>query len=150
MGLYGERVGAFTLIADSPEEAARCMSQIKIVIRPMISNPPLHGARIAAEILGDQELRTKWLQDVKLMADRIITMRATLKANLEKEGSKRCWKHITDQIGMFCFTGLNAEQVQHLTSDYSIYLTKDGRISVAGLTSKNVGYLAHAMHEVTK
>jgi aspartate aminotransferase, mitochondrial len=90
------------------------------------------------------------LKDVKGMADRIISMRTMLKDNLAKEGSSRNWQHITDQIGMFCFTGMTAAQVEQLTSKYSVYLTKDGRISIAGVTSGNVGYLAHAMHQVTK
>nr|CAH8862860.1 unnamed protein product [Trichobilharzia regenti] len=150
MGLYGERVGAFTLVCSSAEEAERCLSQIKIIIRPMYSNPPIHGARIAAELMSNQELRRKWLADVKTMADRIITMRKSLKDNLSKLGSNRDWSHITNQIGMFCYSGLNPEQVDKLTNEYSIYLTKDGRISIAGLSSKNVEYLAHAMHQVTK
>lgn len=150
MGLYGERVGAFTITCENKDEAARVMSQIKILIRPMYSNPPIHGARIAARILNTANLRTQWLGEVKGMADRIISMRKQLKDGLAKEGSSRDWKHITDQIGMFCFTGLKPDQVERLTKDFSVYLTKDGRISVAGLSSKNVGYLAKAMHEVTK
>lgn len=150
MGLYGERVGAFTLVCGSKEEADRVMSQVKIIIRPTYSNPPLTGARIAQLILNDASLRTSWLKDVKGMADRIISMRNKLKDGLKKEGSSRNWQHITDQIGMFCFTGMNADQVAKLTKDYSIYLTKDGRISVAGITSANVDYLSHAMHQVTK
>jgi len=150
MGLYGERVGAFSLVCDSKEEADRCMSQIKILIRPMYSNPPIHGARIASTILNDAALKKEWLQDVKGMADRIISIRAELKGNLEKLGSTHNWNHITDQIGMFCFTGLKKDQVEKLTKDFSVYLTKDGRISVAGISSSNVGYLAEAMHAVTK
>jgi aspartate aminotransferase len=150
MGLYGLRVGAFTLVCDSKEEADRVMSQIKIIIRPIYSNPPLTGARIAQLILNDASLRASWLKDVKGMADRIISMRNKLKDGLKKEGSSRNWQHITDQIGMFCFTGMTPDQVAKLTKDYSIYLTKDGRISVAGITSANVDYLAHAMHQVTK
>lgn len=84
------------------------------------------------------------------MADRIINCREQLKSNLKKIGSKHNWDHITDQIGMFCYTGMKPDQVERLTKDYSIYLTKDGRISMAGVTSKNVEYLANAMHEVTK
>lgn len=84
------------------------------------------------------------------MADRIISMRSQLQDLLAKEGSQKNWQHITDQIGMFCFTGITPEQVARLTKDYSIYLTKDGRISVAGISSKNVGYLANALHNVTK
>ena len=150
MGLYGERVGAFSLTCASKEEAAKVMSQVKIIIRPTYSNPPLTGARIAATILTDSQLRQSWLKDVKGMADRIISMRQKLRDNLKKEGSSRDWQHITDQIGMFCFTGMTPAQVEKLTKEYSIYLTKDGRISVAGITSSNVEYLAHAMHQVTK
>jgi aspartate aminotransferase len=100
------------------------------------------------------------------MADRIITMRTHLRELLVKEGSKRNWDHIVNQIGMFCFTGITPEQVKkdgnykfpifldfkvaRLTKEFSIYLTKDGRISMAGVSSKNIEYLAHALHEVTK
>jgi len=150
MGLYGERVGAFTIVANDSDEATRVMSQLKILIRPMISNPPIHGARIATKILTDENLKKQWLSDVKTMADRIINMRTQLKSLLEKEGSTKNWNHITDQIGMFCFTGISPEQVEKLTKEHSIYLTKDGRISVAGVSSKNVEYLAHALHQVTK
>jgi aspartate aminotransferase len=150
MGLYGERVGAFSLICASKEEADRTMSQLKILIRPMYSNPPIHGARIVNEILSDANLKKEWLRDVKEMADRIIGVRTTLKNNLKKLGSTKSWEHITDQIGMFCFTGMNQEQCARLTKEFSVYLTKDGRISMAGVTSKNVEYLAKAMHTVTK
>lgn len=150
MGLYGERAGAFTLVCSTKEEAAATMSQLKIIIRPMYSNPPVTGARIATEILTNPSLRSQWLLDVKGMADRIISMRQLLRSNLAKEGSSRDWAHITDQIGMFCFTGMTPAQVEKLTKDFSVYLTKDGRISVAGITSKNVEYLAHAIHQVTK
>lgn len=150
MGLYGERVGAFTMVCSSKEEADRVMSQVKIIVRPTYSNPPLHGARIAHLILTDNELRQQWLKDVKGMADRIIGMRTRLREGLKREGSTRNWQHITDQIGMFCFTGMTQEQVARLIKEFSVYLTKDGRISVAGISSNNVDYLAHAMHQVTK
>uniref|UniRef100_A0AC34GLS3 Aspartate aminotransferase n=1 Tax=Panagrolaimus sp. ES5 TaxID=591445 RepID=A0AC34GLS3_9BILA len=111
MGLYGERVGAFTIVAQDEEEKERVMSQLKIIIRPMYSNPPVHGARIASKILSDKGLYQQWLKDVKQMADRIIGMRTQLKDLLAKEGSQRNWNHIVDQIGMFCFTGISPEQV---------------------------------------
>jgi aspartate aminotransferase len=150
MGLYGERVGAFTIIGADADETKRVMSQLKILIRPMISNPPVYGARIAHLILSTPELRKQWLSDVKTMAERIISMRTQLRDLLAKEGSKKNWQHISDQIGMFCFTGMTEPQVEKLTKEFSIYLTKDGRISMAGISSNNVGYLAKAMHEVTK
>jgi len=150
MGLYGQRVGAFTVVTADKEEADKVLSQVKILIRPLYSNPPRHGARIVAELLTNPELNTEWLGEVKGMADRIIDMRTKLKAGLEREGSVHNWDHITNQIGMFCFTGMKPEQVENLTKNFSVYLTKDGRISVAGITSSTVDYLAHAMHEVTK
>ncbi|KAJ8097481.1 pyridoxal phosphate-dependent transferase [Lipomyces tetrasporus] len=150
MGLYGERVGSFSLVVDSAEEKKRVDSQLKIIVRPMYSNPPIHGARIAAEILGDQELYKRWLVEVKGMADRIIKMRHLLKQHLEELGSTRDWSHITSQIGMFCYTGLTPEQVDTLRTDYSVYMTRDGRVSVAGITSKNVKRLAESIHAVTK
>ena len=100
----------------------------------MISNPPIHGARIASEILSNPTLYKQWLGEVKGMADRIITMRALLKENLEKLGSKHDWSHITSQIGMFAYTGLTPEQMDQLAKEHSVYATRDGRISVAGIT----------------
>lgn len=150
MGLYGERVGAFSLVCASKEEADKVMSQVKIVIRPSYSNPPQYGARIASTILNTPDLRATWLKDVKRMADRIISMRTQLKDGLAKEGSAKSWEHITDQIGMFCFTGMTPDQVERLTKEFSIFLTRDGRISMAGVNSGNVEYLANAMHQVTK
>lgn len=150
MGLYGERVGAFSVICDSAEEKNRIESQVKILVRPMYSNPPIHGARIANEVLNTPELYDQWLGEVKGMADRVIDMRQQLKDNLTKEGSTKNWEHIINQIGMFCYTGMSEEQVARLTNEFSVYLTKDGRVSVVGITTKNVEYLAHAMHQVTK
>ena len=150
MGLYGERAGAFSLVTESAEEVKRVDSQLKIIIRPLYSNPPIHGARLASEILNDAALKAQWLDEVKFMADRIISMRALLKKNLEDLGSKRDWSHVTSQIGMFCYTGLTAEQVDTLAKEYSVYLTRDGRISIAGITSSNVGRLAEAIYAVTK
>ena len=148
MGLYGERVGAFSVVCSSAEEKARVDSQIKILVRPLYSNPPVHGARIASAILTDPQLNKQWLAEVKGMADRIIKMRALLKENLKKLGSKHNWDHITDQIGMFAYTGLNADQMSKLAEEHSVYATKDGRISVAGITTDNVGRLAEAIFNV--
>ncbi|KAF3905843.1 hypothetical protein AA313_de0207219 [Arthrobotrys entomopaga] len=149
MGLYGERVGAFSLVCASPEEKKAVDSQLKILIRPMYSNPPINGARIASQILNDPELNQQWLGEVKGMADRIIVMRESLKSELERLGSQKNWSHITSQIGMFTYTGLTPEQVDRLAKEFSVYGTRDGRMSVAGMTSGNVGYLAEAIHKVT-
>lgn len=117
MGLYGERVGAFSICCDSAEEKKRVDSQIKILVRPLYSNPPVHGARIASEILNNPDLNKQWLGEVKGMADRIISMRALLKKNLQDLGSKHNWDHITSQIGMFAYTGLTAEQMSKLAEE---------------------------------
>ncbi|KAI1909488.1 aspartate transaminase aat1 [Ophidiomyces ophidiicola] len=149
MGLYGERVGAFSVVCESAEEKQRVDSQIKILVRPLYSNPPIHGARIASTIMNDATLNQQWLGDLKGMADRIIEMRALLKKNLEALGSKHDWSHITNQIGMFAYTGLNPEQMEKLTKEHSVYATKDGRISVAGITTGNVKRLAESIYKVT-
>ena len=115
MGLYGERVGAFSVITSSPEEKARVDSQLKIIIRPMYSNPPLHGARIAGTILRNEELYGLWESEVKDMADRIIEMRERLYDNLVKQNTPGEWSHIKKQIGMFrcvaCIGGGGGEEV---------------------------------------
>ena len=150
MGVYGERCGAFSVVGESDSEAAALESQLKILVRPLYSSPALQAARLVSTVLTDPALYSQWLVDVKGMADRIISMRTALKAGLEREGSAHNWDHLVNQIGMFCFTGMTPEQVERLTGEFSVYLTKDGRISVAGVSSRNVDYLAHAMHTVTK
>ncbi|OAA56144.1 aspartate aminotransferase [Niveomyces insectorum RCEF 264] len=148
MGLYGERVGAFSVVCADAAEAKRVDSQIKILVRPLYSNPPVHGARIAATVLGSPTLRAQWLTEVKGMADRIIAMRKLLRENLERLGSVHDWSHITSQIGMFAYTGLTPEQMDALAKEHSVYATRDGRISVAGITSDNVGRLAESIFKV--
>ncbi|EAL72921.1 aspartate aminotransferase [Dictyostelium discoideum AX4] len=149
-GLYGERIGAFSILTETSDQALNVESQLKILIRPMYSNPPVYGARLVQAILKDKELTNEWRSEVKGMADRIINMREQLVKYLKKHGSTRDWSHITTQIGMFCFTGLTPEQVDRLANEYHIYLTRNGRISIAGINSTNVEYLAKAMAAVTK
>ena len=148
-GLYGERVGVLSMVCEDPDEAARVMSQLKILVRAMYSNPPIHGARVVAEVLSDPALEAQWRAECKTMADRIINMRKALKAGLEAAGSTKDWAHVTDQIGMFCYTGLTTAQVAALKDDYHIYITADGRISMAGITQANVEYVSSAMHAVS-
>jgi aspartate aminotransferase len=145
MGLYGERAGTCTVICADKESAEKLKSQMKIIIRTMYSSPPGHGAYIASLILGDPARLAAWKAEVKLMADRIIRMRQELYAALKANGCPGSWEHVINQIGMFTFTGLKPKQVEYLTSQYHIYLTKDGRISMAGITSARVQYLADAI-----
>jgi len=149
-GLYGERVGAVHFVTENEKKAKELLSQLKILIRPMYSNPPIHGAKIVDTILGDAQLTEQWRGEVKGMADRIISMRQALVSGLKGAGSKKNWDHITNQIGMFCYTGLSKSQVKRLKDEFSVYLVGSGRISIAGVTSGNVEYLANAIHEVTK
>merc|ERR1712000_262604 len=148
--MYGERVGAMHVITNSAEVSANVDSQLKILVRPMYSNPPVFGAKVVQTILDDPALNKEWQSEVKLMADRIIGMRTALTKGLKEAGSKQDWSHISKQIGMFCFTGLKPEQTDALVKDHSVYLTRNGRISMAGVTPHNVKYLAEAMHAVTK
>lgn len=150
MGLYGQRVGALSVVADSQEEAQRVLSQLKVHIRPSYSNPPRHGARIVQKILSDEQKTDAFVEQCSSMAGRINSMRATLKQTLEDLGSSRDWSHITKQIGMFAYSGLTKEEVTVLREKHHIYCTLDGRISMAGVTSKNVKYIAEAIHDVSK
>ncbi|GMK59192.1 hypothetical protein CspeluHIS016_0702070 [Cutaneotrichosporon spelunceum] len=150
LGLYGERIGTVSLVTASPEEKARVDSQLKLVVRPMYSNPPVHGARLVSTILSNPELKAEWLSEVKLMADRIIDMREVLYNKLVELKTPGEWGHIKSQIGMFSFTGLKPEQVDALAQKAHIYLTRDGRISMAGLNDSNVEYFAECMSKVVK
>lgn len=148
-GLYGERVGSMSVVCETKQEAQTVLSHVMRIIRGMYSSPPLYGARIVQTVLGDKQLRQQWETDVKEMADRIQTCRKGLVAELKALGNPRDWSHITNQIGMFAFTGLTPEQVDELKDQYKIYMTRDGRISVAGINTSNLKYVARAFHEVT-
>eukprot|EP00602_Paraphysomonas_sp_CaronLab_P004023 CAMPEP_0185019258 /NCGR_PEP_ID=MMETSP1103-20130426/1876_1 /TAXON_ID=36769 /ORGANISM="Paraphysomonas bandaiensis, Strain Caron Lab Isolate" /LENGTH=374 /DNA_ID=CAMNT_0027549465 /DNA_START=189 /DNA_END=1313 /DNA_ORIENTATION=- len=149
-GLYGQRIGSLSVVTANEDEKDRVFSLLKSHARAMYSNPPIYGARIVAEILTSPDLKRMWQRDCVRMTQRIISMRSALRNHLEGAGSTKSWKHITDQSGMFCYSGLNSEQVDRLRDEYHIYCTSDGRISIAGVTSGNVAYLAKAIHEVTK
>lgn len=115
----------------------------------MYSNPPIHGARIVDIILGDPDLTASWHQDLIDMSGRIAEMRTALVGELATVGSKHDWSHITNQIGMFAYTGLTKAQTQDLISNSAIYLTGDGRISLAGINTGNINYLASEFHRVS-
>lgn len=148
-GLYGQRVGALSIITNDENEAKKVLSQMKMTIRPMYSNPPRHGAQLVSTILGDKQLTTDFIDQCADMASRINDMRIQLRTALE-EGGDRNWEHITKQIGMFAYSGLSSEEVVQLREKHSIYCTLDGRISMAGVTTKNVNYISDAIKEVTK
>lgn len=153
-GLYGERIGTLSVVTASAEEKERVESQLKLLVRPMYSNPPVYGARLISIILSDEALKKQWVGECKGMADRIKKMRTLLRDRIESlervDGINRQWKHIIDQIGMFCYTGLSTEQVKRLREEFHIYCTSDGRFSMAGVTTKNVDHIARAVHAVTR
>lgn len=148
-GLYGERCGTLSFICGNSDEKAAVMSQLKLLVRTMYSSPPIHGASIVKTVLSDEGLSEQYYKECALMADRIGSMRQLLVNKLAEKGSTHDWSHITSQIGMFAFTGMSKEMCDELTEKYFIFLTKDGRISLAGLNEGNVEYVAGAVHAVT-
>ncbi|KAK6487428.1 aspartate aminotransferase [Huso huso] len=150
-GLYNERVGNLTVVAKDSDNASRILSQMEKIVRTIWSNPPSQGARIVATTLTTPELFAEWKDNVKTMADRVLLMRSQLKAKLQALGTPGTWEHITQQIGMFSFTGLNPNQVGYLIKEKHVYLMASGRINMCGLTTKNLDYVAESIHEtVTK
>jgi aromatic-amino-acid transaminase len=146
--LYGERVGALSVVCASAAEAGRVLSQLKIVIRTNYSNPPIHGAQIVAMVLSNPTLRKQWEQELAAMRARIKTMRAALVAKLAQLGVKQDLSFISRQQGMFSYSGLNAAQMQRLRSEFGVYGVDSGRICVAALNPKNLDAVAGAIASV--
>jgi aromatic-amino-acid transaminase len=146
--LYGERVGALSVVASDKDEAARVLSQVKRVVRANYSNPPTHGGEIVAMVLESPELRSLWETELAGMRDRIKAMRAALVERLNARVPGRDWSYMLAQRGMFSYSGLTKPQVQHLREQYSIYAIDTGRICVAALNSRNVDYVADAIAKV--
>ncbi|KAN0062557.1 Aspartate aminotransferase, cytoplasmic [Thecaphora frezii] len=150
-GLYGERVGALHVVSATPEQSAAVLSQLAVIQRAEISNPPAFGARVVKMILTDPQLYAQWQADVREMAGRIIDMRQRLFDLLTKKlQTPGNWDHILKQIGMFTFLGLNTAQCKRLLEEGHIYLTANSRISMAGLTTKNVEYVAEWIDRVVR
>jgi aromatic-amino-acid transaminase len=147
-GLYNERVGAFTLVAESSAVAETAFSQVKAIIRSIYSNPPAHGAAVVTYILNDASLRAEWEAEVAEMRERIQEMRELFVATLKAEGVTADFSFIERQNGMFSFSGLNKEQVARLKDELAIYIVGSGRISVAGMTKNNMGPLCKGIAAV--
>ncbi|MDO8789830.1 MAG: amino acid aminotransferase [Sulfuritalea sp.] len=148
--LYGERVGALTMVTASREETTRVLSQVKRVIRTNYSNPPTHGGAIVAAVLSSPELRKQWEDELAGMRERIRAMRVSLVEKLKAKGVTQDFGFIVKQRGMFSYTGLTVEQVEKLKADYGVYAVGTGRICVAALNSKNIDYVADALASVLK
>eukprot|EP01132_Coremiostelium_polycephalum_P007423 gene7423-9125_t len=144
-GLYGERIGALTVVTHNPENVARMISQMKMDIRAMYSSPPGNGARLVATVLNDPKLTALWIEELKHMSGRIFEVRKKLYNALLERKCPGTWNHIIDQIGMFTYTGLTPQQVEILVKKHHIYLLASGRVSVAGLNDHNINYVADAI-----
>ncbi|KAJ9076126.1 Aspartate aminotransferase, cytoplasmic [Entomophthora muscae] len=149
-GLYGERCGALTAVTSDREVTTKVLSQLKKISRATISNPPKYGAQIVSLVLNNPEYKEEWFQNLRTMSERIIQMRKQLYDHLQRLQTPGTWNHIIDQIGMFSFTGLNAKQAQFLKEKYHIFLTDNGRISMAGLSPSNVKYFAEAVDDAVR
>ena len=153
LGLYGERVGCLSLVVPpgdgAKETATRAASQLKRVARAIYSNPPAHGARVARDVISDPAMFEEWKTELAGMAGRILAVRRALRTALEARAARgtdrvsgRDWSFVTDQIGMFSYTGMTPAQCDHLTKEWHVYLTRDGRLSLAGLNLASCERLA--------
>ena len=147
-GLYNERIGAVTVVAQNADEAVRAFSQVKRTIRANYSNPPAHGALIVSTILSDATLKALWVQELTEMRERIAEMRTLFVQSLKDEGVTQDFSFISRQNGMFSFSGLNKAQVARLKDEFGIYIVGSGRISVAGMTKTNMPVICKAIAQV--
>lgn len=146
--LYGERVGALSVLCESKDEADRVLSQLKLVIRTNYSNPQIHGGMVVATVLNTPALRTQWEQELAEMRVRIKAMRQKLVDGLKAAGVKQDMSFITAQIGMFSYSGLNKDQMVRLRNEFGVYGTDTGRMCVAALNSKNIDYVCASIAKV--
>ena len=146
--LYGERVGALSVLCADKEEASRVLSQLKVVIRTNYSNPPTHGGTVVAMVLNTPELRAQWEQELAEMRVRIKAMRQKLVDGLKAAGVKQDMSFITSQIGMFSYSGLSKDQMVRLRDEFGVYGTDTGRMCVAALNSKNIDYVCASIAKV--
>ena len=147
-GLYNERVGALTVVADSADHAKVVLSHLKTCARTNYSNPPSHGSSVVQGVLGSSELTALWKKELAVMCDRINSMRKLFVDTLAAKRVTRDFSFLTRQRGMFSFSGLNRDQVQKLRDDHSIYIVGSGRINVAGMTEDNMDTLCSAIATV--
>ncbi|KAL4910390.1 hypothetical protein BDW74DRAFT_165443 [Aspergillus multicolor] len=148
MGLYGERVGAVIIATPDAAIAKNTQSVLESLQRSEISNPPAFGAKIAETVLSDERLKSIWFEDLKTMSGRIAEMRRALFEGLNKYSPENNWDHLVRQSGMFGFLGLSRDVVKTLKDEYHIYMAENSRISIAGLNTGNVEYVAKSIGEV--
>ncbi|MBB1603280.1 amino acid aminotransferase [Variovorax sp. UMC13] len=146
--LYGERVGALSVLCEDKDQAARVLSQLKITIRTNYSNPPIHGGAVVAAVLNDPARRAVWEKELAEMRTRIKAMRQTLVDGLKAAGVQQDMSFITTQIGMFSYSGLSKDQMVRLRNEFGVYGTDTGRMCVAALNSKNIDYVCQSIAKV--
>ncbi len=146
--LYGERVGGLSVLCNDPQEAARVLSQLKIAIRTNYSNPPTHGGAVVSAVLNNADLRAMWEAELGDMRVRIKAMRQALVDGLKASGLQQDMGFITQQIGMFSYSGLSKEQMVRLRSEFGVYGTDTGRMCVAALNSKNIEHVCRSIAQV--
>ena len=146
--LYGERVGALSVHCETADEAAKVLSQLKIAIRTNYSNPPIHGGSVVAAVLNNPEWRSLWEGELAEMRVRIKEMRQKLVEGLKAAGVQRDMGFITQQIGMFSYSGLSKDQMIRLRNEFGVYGTDTGRMCVAALNSKNIDYVCASIAKV--
>lgn len=146
--LYGERVGGLSVVTADADEAKRVMSQLKVVIRTLYSSSPHHGAAVVAHVLADPQLRALWESELGGMRDRIKAMRTALVAGLADAGVSQDMGFITDQVGMFSYSGLTKDQMLRLRSEFGVYGTDSGRLCIAALNDNNIAYVSQAIAAV--
>jgi len=146
--LYGERVGGLSVLCSDKDEAGRVLSQLKIVIRTNYSNPPIHGGTVVATVLNTPELRALWEKELGEMRHRIKAMRQNLVDGLKAAGVTQDMGFITQQIGMFSYSGLNKDQMVRLRAEFGVYGLDTGRMCVAALNNKNIDYVCTSIAKV--
>ena len=146
--LYGERVGALTIVTGGSDESARVLSQLKRVIRTNYSNPPTHGGSIVAAVLGDPKLRALWEEELAEMRNRIKAMRKALVEGMKARGVPGDFSYVMKQNGMFSYSGLTTAQVDRLRNEFGIYAVSTGRVCVAALNSRNIDYVCDALAKI--
>lgn len=154
LGLYGQRTGCLHFLAAPGKQAgdtsARVSSQLSALQRVEISTPAVYGAKIASLLLSDEGLRSNWTNDMKIMSGRIASMRVLLRRGLEQRETPGDWSHITTQIGLFAYTGLNVRQVELLRSRWHVYMLPSGRMSISGLNERNIDHVISAVDDVVR
>lgn len=147
LGLYGERVGSLLVVGENQQNVA---SHLKAMIRASYSNPPRHGALVAAHVLNNRELRKSWESELTEVRNRLDSMRKQLVQALQELDPNRSYESLGRCKGMFLFLDLSIDQVHALRENYAIYMPDSGRVNIAGLNNENIPYVAESIANVVK